>query len=193
MAVMALWGGEPSPRGLAYPDPRLAELGTRMILLRQDAAKTAFELDAELVDEAEYEAHRIALGIPRGGVDFVYGDAFPHETDMDQLHGIDFDKGCYVGQEVVSRMEHRASARTRIVPVAYEGGAPETGIAVMAGDKSVGTMGSATGGRGLALVRLDRVEDALAKNTPLLAGGVPLRLMRPSWARFAMPGATDRS
>jgi tRNA-modifying protein YgfZ len=196
MAVMALWDGVPAARGLAYPDPRLTELGTRMILPRQDAARTASELGAELVDEAEYEAHRIALGIPRGGVDFIYGDAFPHETDMDQLHGIDFDKGCYVGQEVVSRMEHRASARTRIVPVAYEGGAPEPGIAVMAGDKSIGTMGSASGGRGLALVRLDRAEDALAKNTPLLAGGVPLRLTRPSWARFAMPGeagATARS
>ena len=56
--------------------------------------------------------------MPRGGSDFIYGDAFPHEADMDQLGGVDFDKGCYVGQEVVSRMEHRGTARTRIVPVA---------------------------------------------------------------------------
>src|SRR5262249_40549096 len=130
-AVMALWDGVgTSARGLTYPDPRLTDLGGRMILPRPDVANAAAELGAELVDEAEYEAHRIALGIPRGGVDFIYGDAFPHETDMDQLHGVDFDKGCYVGQEVVSRMEHRASARTRIVPVAYEGGAPEAGIPV---------------------------------------------------------------
>ena len=64
-----------------------------------------------------YEAHRIALGVPRGGLDFIYGDAFPHETDMDQLGGVDFDKGCFVGQEVVSRIEHRGTARTRVVPV----------------------------------------------------------------------------
>ena len=70
---------------------------------------------------SQYEAHRIALGIPRGGVDFGYGDAFPHEADMDQLGGIDFAKGCYVGQEVVSRMEHRGIARTRAVPVAIDG------------------------------------------------------------------------
>ena len=85
------------------------------------AAAAAADLGATLVERGEYEAHRIALGIPSGGVDFRYGDAFPHEADMDQLHGVDFAKGCYVGQEVVSRMEHRGSARTRAVPVALRG------------------------------------------------------------------------
>jgi len=163
-----------------------------MIIAPHDALKAAADLGAELLDAGAYETHRIRLGVPRGGVDFVYGEAFPHETDMDQLHGVDFDKGCYVGQEVVSRIEHRATARARVVPVSYEGGAPETGIAVMAGDKSVGTMGSAASGRGLALVRLDRAEDALSHNTPLTAGGVALRLLQPDWARFAVPGATER-
>ena len=65
--------------------------------------------------------------MPRGGLDFIYGEAFPHETDMDQLAGVDFDKGCFVGQEVVSRMEHRGTARTRVVPVAYDGAAPRAG------------------------------------------------------------------
>ena len=72
------------------------------------AAEAAADLGARLVDAEAYEAHRIALGVPRGGIDFIYGDAFPHEADMDQLAGVDFDKGCYVGQEVVSRIEHRA-------------------------------------------------------------------------------------
>jgi folate-binding Fe-S cluster repair protein YgfZ len=89
----------------------------------------------------------------------------------------------------VSRIEHRASARTRVVPVAYAGGAPEPGIAVMAGEKSVGVMGSAAAGRGLALIRLDRAHDALAQNVPLVAGGVALKLLQPSWARFSVPGA----
>ena len=106
------------------------------------AAKAAAELGAELVEPALYEAHRMALGVPRGGLDFIYGDAFPHETDMDQLGGVDFDKGCFVGQEVVSRIEHRGTARTRVVPVRFEGFAPEAGMPVSAGDKTVGTLGS---------------------------------------------------
>ena len=72
------------------------------------AAEAAADLGATLADADAYEAHRIALGVPRGGADFIYGDTFPHEADMDQLAGVDFDKGCYVGQEVVSRVEHRA-------------------------------------------------------------------------------------
>ena len=122
-------------------------------------------------DEA-YEAHRIALGVPRGGVDFAYGDTFPHEADMDQLGGVDFDKGCYVGQEVVSRVEHRSSARSRVVPVAYDEFAPISGLPVMAGEKQVGTLGSTAKGRGLAIVRLDRVADALAAGTPLTCGNI---------------------
>ena len=77
----------------------------------------------------------------------MYGDAFPHETNMDRLHGVDFDKGCYVGQEVVSRMQHRGTARTRTVRVILEDFSPEAGTAVLAGDKPVGTMGSTAGGQ----------------------------------------------
>jgi folate-binding protein YgfZ len=165
-------------------------LGIRVLLPPHLAAAAATGLGAELVDAEAYEAHRIALGVPRGGVDFSYGDAYPHEIDMDQLRGVDFDKGCYVGQEVVSRIEHRARARTRIVPVAYEAFAPDVGVAVMAGDREVGTMGSAAAGRGLAMLRLDRVGEALAAGTPLSAGGLAIRLVKPSWARFPFPGET---
>ena len=94
------------------------------ILPPQSAPQAAADLGAKLVEAAEYEAHRIALGVPRGGLDFIYGDAFPHESDMDQLNGVDFAKGCYVGQEVVSRMEHRGTARNRIVPVTADGSHP---------------------------------------------------------------------
>jgi len=174
--------------GLVYPDPRLPALGQRIMLPPHLAKQAADDLGAALVDASEYEAHRIALGVPRGGLDFVYGDAFPHETDMDQLAGIDFDKGCYVGQEVVSRMEHRGTARNRIVPVTVEGFAPEAGIPVTAGDKPVGTMGSAAGNRGLAMLRLDRIADAVAEGLPLTAGGVTIAPRKPDWARFAWPG-----
>jgi folate-binding protein YgfZ len=169
-------------------DPRLPALGTRIMLPPHLAKEAATDLGATLVDATDYEAHRIALGVPRGGLDFAYGDAFPHETDMDQLHGVDFDKGCYVGQEVVSRMEHRGNARSRVVPVAYDGYAPDAGAGVTAADKPIGTFGSSAGGRGLALLRLDRAADALAAGAPLVAGGATLRLVKPDWARFAWPG-----
>jgi hypothetical protein len=189
LGVLAVWGGlGETEYGLCYADPRLPALGERIMLPPHLAAAAATELGAELVDAAQYEAHRIALGVPRGGLDFTYGDAFPHETDMDQLGGIDFTKGCYVGQEVVSRMEHRGTARTRAVPVAYDGAAPEAGLPVMAGERQVGHMGSAAAGRGVALLRLDRVADAMSRGDALLGGGVPIRLVKPDWARFAFPG-----
>jgi folate-binding protein YgfZ len=191
LGVLAAWGGgggEATEYGLAYADPRLPALGLRVMLPPHLAAEAAADLSAELVDAVAYEAHRIALGVPRGGVDFTYGDAYPHETDMDQLRGVDFDKGCYVGQEVVSRIEHRARARTRIVPVAFEEFVPEAGVPVLAGEKEVGTMGSAAAGRGLAMVRLDRVAEALAAGMTLTAGGLALRLVKPVWARFPFPG-----
>jgi len=189
LGIMAVWdGGGATDYGLCYGDPRLPALGRRVVLPPHLAAAAAADLGAELVPAAAFEAHRIALGVPRGGLDFSYGDAFPHEADMDQLHGVDFDKGCFVGQEVVSRMEHRGNARTRIVPVAYDGFAPEPGAAVTAAGKPVGTFGSSAGGRALAMLRLDRAADAAAAGHPLLAGAVTLRLVKPDWARFPFPG-----
>jgi hypothetical protein len=191
LGVMALWDGErESEYGLCYRDPRLPGLGLRVMLPPHLAAKAAADLGAAVVPAAEFETHRIALGIPRGGLDFSYGDAFPHEADMDQLHGIDFAKGCYVGQEVVSRMEHRGIARTRVVPVAYDGLAPDAGAAVTASEKPVGTFGSSSQGRALALLRLDRTADALAAGHDLVAGAATLRLVKPDWARFPFPGET---
>ncbi len=167
------------------------ELGLRIMLPPHRATEVAAGLGATRVDAANYEAHRIELGIPRGGVDFAYGDAFPHESDMDQLGGVDFAKGCYVGQEVVSRMEHRGIARTRAVSVRYEGEAPAAGVAVIAGEREVGTMGSTAAGHGLALLRLDRVADALSHGRTLTAGGVVVRPVKPDWARFAFPDTSN--
>jgi len=194
LGVMAVWDGAAlSEDGLSYPDPRLPALGTRSILPPQLAAEAAGALGATLTDAAAYEAHRIALGVPRGGEDFAYLNTFPHEADMDQLAGVDFDKGCYIGQEVVSRVEHRASARSRILPIAYDEFAPSAGLPVMAGEKQVGTLGTTAKGRGLALLRLDRVEDALASGTPLICGNIPIRIVKPDWAKFHWPNETKTS
>ena len=188
LGVMGLWDGSGATEyGLLYADPRLPALGQRLMLPPHLAKEAAADLGAELLEAAAYDAHRIALGVPRGGLDFIYGDAFPHETDMDQLAGVDFDKGCYVGQEVVSRMEHRGTARNRIVPIAAEGFAPDGGMPVMAGDKQVGITGSHAGNRGLAMLRLDRVADARAAGLALSAGGVPIEPRKPDWARFSWP------
>ncbi len=189
LGVMAVWDGTAdSEYGLSYPDPRLPALGSRVMLPPHLAVEAAADLSATLVNADTYEVHRIALAIPRGGMDFVYGDTFPHEADMDQLGGVDFDKGCYVGQEVVSRVEHRASARSRVVPIVYEEFAPSSGLPVTAGGKQVGTLGSTAKGRGLALLRRDRVEDALAAGVPLEAGGITIRAVKPAWAKFDWPG-----
>jgi folate-binding protein YgfZ len=189
IGVLAAWDGTGKVRGgVVFDDPRLPALGLRVILEPQGAQAAAAELGAQLTDPQTHEAHRIALGVPSGGLDFAYGDAYPHEADMDQLNGIDFEKGCYVGQEVVSRMEHRGRIRTRVVPVSYAGSPPQIGTPVRAGGKAVGTMGSTAAGRGLALLRLDRVEEALTASLALEADGIRLELVRPSWARFALPG-----
>ena len=180
LGVIAAWDGELAMKpDLTFSDPRDQRLGWRIFAAETGAEAIAWQIGADLVDSAEYEAHRIACGVPRGGLDFMYGDAFPHETNMDRLHGVDFDKGCYVGQEVVSRMQHRGTARTRTVRVTLDGPRPEPGTAILAGDKPVGTMGSAAEQKGLALIRTDRVADALGSGLPLTAGGLTLHLADP--------------
>jgi folate-binding protein YgfZ len=189
LGVVAEWRDDdhPLPAGaLRFKDPRLPSLGHRQIMPQHDA-------DAIATADDGYHAHRIALGIAEGGKDFVYGDTFPHEANMDQLDGIDFRKGCYVGQEVVSRMQHRGSGgRTRILPLLYEGGfAASEGADVTAGGRIIGSTGSQAGGRGLAKLRLDRVEEAMQAGVPILAGGIPVTLVKPSWARFRFPGEAE--
>src|SRR5262249_52933089 len=143
---------------------------------------------ATAAEPRDYEAHRIALGVPRGGLDFIYNDAFPHEADLDQLNGVDFKKGCYVGQEVVSRVEHRGTARKRVVPVTFADFGPYAGVPVKIGETDAGMMGSSANGRGLAMLNLGRVIDALAAGTPIMSGGIEIKPLKPDWARFDFPG-----
>ncbi|MCY1643967.1 CAF17-like 4Fe-4S cluster assembly/insertion protein YgfZ [Methylorubrum sp. SL192] len=184
LGVAAAWdGAETAAETVRVRDGRLPALGERLYF-----AEGAFSADAP---EDAYHAHRIGLGVPEGGRDFAFGDAFPHEALMDQLGGVDFKKGCYVGQEVVSRMQHRGTARTRILPIVYrDGPAPEPGTEVIAGARSLGVTGSAAGDRGLATIRLDRLGDALAIGEPVRAGGTIAAVAKPEFARFAFPTDT---
>lgn len=187
LGVMAVWdapGPVASEYGLSYADPRVAAMGTRVILPSELAADAAADLGAAFFEPSAYEAHRIAAAVPRGGIDFIYGDAFPHETAMDQLGGVDFDKGCFIGQEVVSRTQHRGSARTRPMALAYAGFPPDAGLPISAGGKQIGTMGAGIEGRGVALLRLDRVADAAAAGHAITSGGVEVTPLTPAWANY---------
>lgn len=189
LVVTAAWGADartdaplPSSVVIGFSDPRLPELGSRHIA---NAAQTPVH-SGQSASEAAYHAHRIALGVPEGGRDYAFGDTFPHEALFDQLRGVSFDKGCYVGQEIVSRMEHRGTARKRIVPVTGQSTLPDGGADIMAGDVAIGKLGSVAAANGLALVRLDRAADFKAKGVGLTAGGVAISLRRPAFATFPL-------
>ncbi len=186
--VAASWGEDAAKifdgkSQFAFPDPRLPALGYRALLSDQQSADFASR-------SADYEAMRVAAAVPEGGRDYTYGDAFPHEACFDFLGGIDFKKGCYVGQEVVSRMQHRGTARTRILAVNAGQPLPEGGADILAEGFAVGRLGSVSGHRGIALARLDRVSDALAKGQPLTAGAVPVELAVPAWAGYRLDSVT---
>ena len=163
---------------VSFADPRRPDLWGRAI-----AARSALEHLGDDAGRWAYREQRIKAGVPDGGLDFLYGDTFPHEANLDRLHGIDFRKGCYVGQEVVSRVQHRGTARKRVVPLAFDGEAPPVGSEITVDGLAVGTMGSAIDGLGLGLIRLDRVDRAEGGAQPLLAGGVPVRPAEPGWNR----------
>jgi tRNA-modifying protein YgfZ len=194
LGVIAVWDGAagvgagsmPEP---SFADPRHSDLGARVIAPQTELPTIAARLGAEVVGASSYEAHRIDHSVPRGGLDFMYGDAFPHETNMDRLHGVDISKGCYVGQEVVSRMHHRGTTRTRAAQVLLDNASPEPGTPIMAGDKSIGTMGSAAQHKGMALLRIDRVAEAIEAGMPLTAGGLTLRVADPD----ALQGAPKQT
>jgi folate-binding protein YgfZ len=134
-----------------------------------------------------YHALRIQAGLAVSGEDFALQDAFPHDVLFDKNGGLSFRKGCYVGQEVVSRMQHRGTARRRVVHVTAATTLPPAGTEILAEGKPVGTLGSVSGEKGLAVVRVDRVGDALARQGVLTAGEVPLTLELPSWTGLSFP------
>ncbi len=170
-AVVAYLDGSAAvSEGILVRDPRSDALGYRAYVPREAAAGVN-------TDMSRYETRRIEAGVPEGGVDFAYSDAFPHEANFDRINGVDFNKGCYIGQEVVSRMQHRATTRKRVVKLSFSGDAPPPGTEIKAGDMLIGTMGSSAGGHGLAMVRLDRAEEARAAGAQIRAGDSAISIM----------------
>ena len=162
----------------AFADPRFPALGARVVgEAGEDALRRA---GAEAASRAEYEALRIAHGIPDGRRDLVPEKSLLLENGFDELNGVDFEKGCYVGQEVTARMKHRGLVRKRLVPVRIDGAAPEPGTPVLRGGTAVGEIRSSAGGRALALLRIDAIEGGEA----LSAAAAAIHPEKPGWAVF---------
>jgi len=149
-------------------DPRLGELGWR-------GYAAAAPDGAAIGTEADYDAHRLALGVP-GPADWGSDKTYPIEADFDLLNGIDFQKGCFVGQETTSRMKRRGQVKNRMLPIAFEGAPLAFGAELLAGERRAGEVLSGGEGRAMALVRLDRIEGAA-----LSVDGRSVQVERPPW------------
>lgn len=140
-----------------------------------------------------YDALRIGAGIAHSGSDFALQDAFPHDALIDLNGGLSFRKGCYVGQEVVSRMQHRSTARRRVAIISAENALPPAGTELTAGGKPVGTLGTVVGNQGLAIIRIDRAGEAIADGSGVFAGDVPVSARLPQWTGLSFPTSTDEA
>jgi folate-binding protein YgfZ len=162
---------------------------------RDVAVSRSYGSASEGGDPAAWHTLRIAHGIAESGPDYQLGDAFPHDVLLDETGGVGFKKGCYVGQEVVSRMQHRGTARRRVLIVSADHALPAPGTELTVAGRPVGTLGASEGTSGLAIVRIDRIKAALDAGQPILAGDVAVSLAIPSWAKFSFPkeavGAED--
>ncbi len=170
--VSACWGDGLEAGANSITDPRHPKLGLRLYGGEKPDHETG-----------SYLSHCISLNIPTGSIDFQYGDAYPHEVLMDQFGGVDFKKGCYVGQEVVSRMQHRGTTKKRVLLITADNDLPPTGTEILADEKPAGKIGSINGNQGLALVRLDRIQKA----ETVMAEDIRITASLPDWVSFDWP------
>jgi folate-binding protein YgfZ len=183
--VVAIWGGEAKVKG-ALADPRLPALGYRLVTAKPEEALKAS--GAEAATPADYHRHRISLGVGDAARDFEPDRTFPLEVNFDEMNGIDFQKGCFIGQEVTSRTKRRGSVRKRLLPCLIEGDLPKPHTPVRASAREVGMIfsGDAETGRVMALLRLDLINGAT-----LEAGNSGLTPEKPAWATFEIEGVED--
>lgn len=176
--VSVFWGKN-APDG-AIRDSRFAKAGV-------DLYRLPGRTSGDAAAAAAYDALRIANGIVVADVDYALNDAFPHDVLMDVNDGVSFRKGCFVGQEVVSRMKHRGTARRRVVIVSGEAALPPGGTEIMAGGKPIGTLGTVAGTDGLAIIRTDRAADAMASGVAMTVSGVAVTVSLPAWTGLSFP------
>lgn len=178
------WGNDSAPSqtdSTRLTDTRFKDMPVHRLYLAPESRSPGPE------GLGEWHALRIAHGVAESGSDYELGDAFPHDVLLDQSGGVGFQKGCYVGQEVVSRMQHRGTARRRVLIASAGSVLPPAGTEILAGGKVLGALGSVSDQKGLAIVRIDRVKDALDAGQAITAEDVPLALVIPEWATFTFP------
>ena len=184
--ALGLGGGEGKARGfgggVAFADPRLAAMGARALLPRETAQTDLQEAGFRPANDADYDLLRLSHAIPDSSRDIVVEKSLPLEVGFDELHAIDYDKGCYVGQELTARTHHRAKIRKRLYRVDIDGPVPEPGTPVRHGERDVGEMRSGRDGIGLAFLRIEQVEAAGAE--ALDSGEARLTPFKPDWANF---------
>lgn len=166
--------------GVAYVDPRLKDIGVRTILPREGAIEALTTAGFPSGNPEDYENLRLELGLPDGSRDLEVDKAILLENGFNELHGVDWDKGCYMGQELTARTHYRGLVKKRLMPVSVEGPLPAPGTSLMVGDKVAGEMRSGTGDKGLALVKLEH----FASGDDMTAEGAVLHPLKPDWADF---------
>ncbi|WP_457582730.1 CAF17-like 4Fe-4S cluster assembly/insertion protein YgfZ [Ensifer canadensis] len=174
------------PQAGGYRDHRFEKAGATVF-------RSYGDTEADTASTAEFEQLRIVSGVAVSGPDYALQDAFPHDVLMDKNGALSFRKGCYVGQEVVSRMQHRGTPRRRVVIVAGASALPATGTAITADGKPIGTLGTVRGTSALAIVRIDKAGEAMANGVNLLAGDVTVTLTLPEWTGLAFPTTADEA
>ena len=195
-SIFAIWGddaaqatGLHNERGLAHEisggtqfiDPRLNTAGVRSVLTFEAAEAQLQSLAAEPASTSDYDLHRLKLGLPDASRDLVVDKAILIESGFDELNGVDWNKGCYMGQELTARTKYRGLVKKRLISVFIEGAAPEPGTPIMVGDKNAGEMRSSNAGYGIALLRLDQLNNEAAK---YICDQAILRPNKPKWADF---------
>jgi tRNA-modifying protein YgfZ len=170
--------------GVALIDPRLVQLGGRAVLPHGHGAAAFEQLGFAPLPPAAYERARLTLGVPDGSRDLVVDRSTLLESGFEELQGVDFKKGCFVGQELTARMKHRGLVRKRLMPVAFEGPPPAPGTPIRLDGKDAGEMRSGQDGHGIALLRLEQVVRAAEDGVPLLADAIEVVPHKPAWANF---------
>ena len=170
--------------GVIYVDPRLPGVGARALLPAAELEQTLESLGFATAAPQSYDALRLAHGLSDGSRDLVVEKSTLLESNFDELYGVDWDKGCYMGQELTARTKYRGLVRKRLMPVRIDGPIPEIGTRVMAGATEIGEMRSGLGERGLALIRLERLAAADGEGNGLLAGDTRVFPEKPNWAEY---------
>ena len=169
--------------GVVYVDPRLAAMGVRALLPAANAEEVLSDYGLTAGAPEDYERLRIELGLPDGSRDMVIEKAILLENGIDELNGIDWHKGCYMGQELTARTKYRGTVRKRLLPLQIAGTLPENGSDILQGEKVVGVIRTGSGDRALGLVRLEALENI--DELPLKSGDAILKPQLPDWLSLA--------